>query len=138
MHVYLGFAALAALLLWAVIYGRGPWQLKLALILTVPAYGIFVWHSVEAMRGYPVRAKPPEGKLIASVVVEPKYVYLWLAVPGKTEPRAYRIPYTRQVHQALAGASQSAQRQGRVGIRMNRGRYVVYALPMELPTKEGE
>lgn len=138
MHIYLGFAALAALLLWAVIYARGPWALKLALIVTVPTYGLFVWHSVEAMRGYPVHAKPPDGRLIASVVVEPRYVYLWLAVPGRAEPRAFRIPYTRQLHEAVASAPQDMQRQGRVGLRINAGRYVVYPLPPALPTKEGQ
>lgn len=130
MHVYIGFAVLAAILLWAVIYARGPWALKLCLILTVPAYGVFVWHSVEAWRGYPVHAKPPEAKLVASLVHEPDYIYLWL-VSGR-EPRAYRIPYTRQAHEALVAAQ---KRGGHLGVRFNQGRFEAYELPDALPAK---
>lgn len=136
MSVYIGFAVLSALLLWAVIYARGPWALKLALILTVPAYGVFVWHSVEQWRGYPVHAKPPEAQFVASLVAEPDYIYLWVVLPGASEPRAYRQPYSRQLHESVVRAGQrQAAGQGRIGLRYNAGRWQSYQLPAALPSK---
>ena len=138
MTLYVGFAILSGLLLWAVIYAHGPWLAKLALIVTVPLYGVFVWHSIEQWKGYPAAAVPPkEAALVAQMVVESEAIYVWLVPPGADEPRAYRLPYSRATHeqaargQALLGAGVS------VGFRRNDGRYEAYVLPPSLPSKDG-
>lgn len=136
MQVFVGFAVLAALMLWAVIYARGPWALKLVLIVSVPAYGVFVWQTVEQWRGYPVPHTPPDSALIASVVREPDWIYVWLVPPSASEPRAYRIPYTRQAHEQLHRAELAMRAGLRVGFRQNRGRWESYELPLALPAKE--
>src|SRR5574341_1594165 len=112
MPVYVGFVLLSALVLSTVIYARGPWLAKLVLILTVPAYGWFVWHSLEDWKGYPVPHAPPDRSvLVSSLVREPEWIYLWAVPPEDEEPRAYRIPYTRTEHEDLQRA-EAGQRGG--------------------------
>lgn len=136
MTLFVSFAILAGLLLWAVTLSRGPWALKLALIVTVPLYGFIVWHSIDQWRGYPVPARPPQGSaLVASAVDEPRAIFLWVVTPGSSEPRAYRIPYSRAAHQAVAAASSARGKGVHVGVRFNAGRVAFYVLPPALPPK---
>lgn len=137
MTLYLGFVLLSALLLWAVIYARGPWAIKLVLIVSVPAYAVVVLHSIEQWKGYPAAVSPPQGAaLVAQLVDEPRSIYLWLIPPGAERPRAYRIPYTRETHEQAAKAQSLLQTGHRVGFRRSRGRYEAYDLPTPLPQKE--
>jgi len=141
VRIYVAFLILSGLLLWTVIYARGPWLAKLALILTVPAYGLFVWHSVEQWKGYPVDATPPAQALyVASLTKEPEAIYLWLIPPSTDEPRAYVVPYSRQLHQQMQQAGEIQKRsrgQARISLRRNNGLYRLYQLPAVLPAKEG-
>ncbi len=137
MAVYISFAVLSALVLWAVIYARGPWALKLALICTVPAFGVVVWHTLESYKGWPIEGRPPEGRLVAELVDEPTWIYLWVIPGGKDQPRAYRIPYTRKEHEQAAAAEEALGHGVRVGVRNNAGRFEIYELPASLPPKGG-
>lgn len=137
MAVYASFVILSALLLWAVIFARGPWALKLCLICTVPAFGLIVWHSLESYKGWPAGVSPPQdAALVAEFVDEPKAIYLWMVPPGASRPRAYRIAYTRQAHEEVVVASEARKQGRRVGFRRNQGRYEAYELPPFLPSKE--
>ncbi len=139
MAVYISFVVISALLLWAVIYARGPWAVKLALIFTVPVFGVVVWHSLESYRGWPANVSPPaDASMVAQYVDEPNAIYLWLIPPGEDKPRAYRIPYTRAAHEQAAKAQEIAKRGGRAGFRKTRGVYVAYQLPPPLPPKSGD
>ena len=141
MNLYIGFVILSALLLWAVIYARGPWPLKLVLIVTVPLYGVVVWHSIEQWKGYPVHVYPPaRSSFTAAIVQEPERIYLWVTPPGSSGPRAYVVPYSRQLHQVVqrAGDIQKRERGGaRLAVRRDsKGRFHLYRLPPVLPPKE--
>lgn len=136
MPIYISFVVLSALLLWAVIYARGPWQLKLALICTVPVFGVVVWHTLEGYKGWPAAKPLPENAaLVGQFVDEPRWIYVWAIPNGADKPRAYRIPYVRQAHEAVDGARIAQGKGLRVGIRIRRGRYEVYELPDALPNK---
>lgn len=137
MAIYASFVVLSALLLWAVIYARGPWGVKLALICTVPAFGAVVWHTLDGYRGWPAAQTPPsDAELVAQLVDEPTAIYVWLVAPGSSVPRAYRIAYTRQAHEQVFAALRLQDDGGRVGLRRNRGVYEAYALPPALRSKE--
>jgi hypothetical protein len=161
MAIYAGFVLLAGILLWLLAAARGPWQVKLVLIVTVPTFGVAVWHALGTFKGYPVpHAPPPEAILLASVVKEPApgqpgAIYLWL-VPTATgsanplayrsdgEPRAYVVPYTRQLHEQAQTARRLAAsgrrvllRRGGTGQPIPAGHYRAYPQPAPAPPMKG-
>lgn len=135
LAIPIGFILLAALLCWMLIGAKGSWWLKLATILIVPAFGLAVWAAISSYKGWPTADEPPEkAVLIWGVVREPDprhddpgAIYLWLMpvreegeldlnpfdyTAGGGEPRSYKMPYTRQLHDALT-AAQAAAKEGR-------------------------
>lgn len=122
-------------LLWVVTAARGPWQIKLALILAAPLLALQVYRALNTFSGYPHNGKPPKAQLLAGYAVEPDKqtgapgaIYLWLIPPREgrapwelgykpsgSEPRAYRLPYRRSTHESLEKARQALQRGARVG-----------------------
>jgi hypothetical protein len=132
------YLVLFILACWLVIYVKGRWWLKLMVILALPAFGILDWRSRESGRGYPTwEAMPEKGQFHWAVVEEPDpqrnpngAIYIWLLpFPGKGakpinplayepprgEPRAYRLPYSKELHQAVEGAKGKV-RQGKIVI----------------------
>lgn len=162
--IYVGFVLLAGLLLWFVIGSRGKWYLKLPTIVFTLLFMFVVWYSLSSFSGWPTSQAPPKASYyLNGYVVEPDPVtnskgaiYVWL-VPSKTdhgvldykpsqgEPRAYKLPYSRQLHkeiqeanQAIAHGQQVAfgrgkQQQGggqaHLGPRRILGQYHPYILP---------
>lgn len=60
-----------------------------------------------------------EAIVLASSFDEGHAIYLWLVLPGQTEPRAYALPWNQQLAQQLQAAEQAARETGTgVGIRM--------------------
>lgn len=134
LAIPLAFILLAVLLCWHLIASRGRWGVKLFLIATVPSFGLAVWASIASYRGYPTTEDPPEkAQLLWAEVREgnqrsqnPGRIFLWLVplvdAPGRPlpfdyahedgEPRAYRVPYTRQMHE-LVEQTRSALADGR-------------------------
>ncbi len=135
LAIPVAFILLAALLCWMLIGAKGKWWLKLLTILIVPSFGLAVWASISSYKGWPTTDEPPEKALLVWGVVHepdprtgnPGVIYLWLTPiredSGGTlnplgyesrngEPRAYRLPYSRQLHDALTGA-QAAAKEGR-------------------------
>ena len=78
------FCLLAALLLWLVVWARGPWWAKLPLLVGVPAFSFVIWRSLDSYRGWPAdRPAPARALLVSSEVREPDrqtrgVIYLWL------------------------------------------------------------
>lgn len=113
---------LVTLLLWIAIGGRGRWGIKLAMIIVVPAGTLMVWRSLDTYLGWPSPNELPERFIITGMYVrepDPKTgdagaIYLWVRVPGARtaqllgyrldarEPRAYRLPYDRNLHEQIA------------------------------------
>jgi hypothetical protein len=124
----IGFALLGGLLLWFVVGSRGAWWLKLAAILATTSFTFVAWHALESFSGWPTDRTPPaRALLLSSEVDEPNAIYLWVIGnedggalgyrPGATEPRAYRLPYTRELHAEIDRANRLAKTGQQVEIR---------------------
>lgn len=159
--IAVAFLCLAALTLWTVIGARGPWQAKLALIVVVTAYTFAVWHALGSFTGWPTTEPFPKRALyMSSVVVEPTAetkgaIYVWVIPPDKgglleyrnsqSEPRAYRLPYTRPAHEQIQKANEMAAKGQRVELQgtarknadVRRAPFRAYQLPpVGLPVKQ--
>lgn len=135
------FAVLAAILLWFILGSKGKWWAKVPLIIIVPYLGFLTHQIPDTYKGWPTVSNPPvTSTFIGGIVEEPDAVtdsegaiYLWLIpVRGTTsdhglgyeskngEPRAYRVPYTRQLHKQVEQAKAEAKRGNAVGVKIIR------------------
>lgn len=101
---------LPLLLLGAIWIGRwGSLPARLFMTLLLPVFFIWHWYGVQAQKGWPVAQDLPEQfQLIAADVVEPHQsarrraaIYMWLRSEDGGEPRAFALPYSRQLHKML-------------------------------------
>jgi hypothetical protein len=124
--IALGFVLIAALLLWFIIGSKGHWGSKAAMILLSLYFCLSVGFSVSEFMGWPTRNNLPEKFFVHWLVVdEPDSktgdegnIYIWLKknpdvdnehdswedyllsfYDGDSQPRAYRMPYTRDLHE---------------------------------------
>lgn len=122
LGVVLAFSALLLLALVAVLWSRWPAWLKGLLVIGVTAL-YFVGHDVvREIAGLPsTDALPERFIMIGAVVEEPTAktkgaLYLWVSrlQEGKPagEPRAYKVPYTRELHRQI----DDGVRKGRDGV----------------------
>lgn len=117
----LAYVIVAALLLWAVITARGSWLLKAVLIAATLLFGVALWHSLTDLQGWPVETGMPRRFEVKWLVVEEPdkksgtagSVYVWAVALGDQgrspfrlvrsgeggEPRIYRLPYSRSLHE---------------------------------------
>lgn len=120
-----------AVLLWFVTEARGKWFLKLALIIALPAMSIATWRSLDSYMGWPTPEKPPEKSLFLwGAVREPSLkngdngaIFVWLLPvryeeqekndhkiftyePLTNEPRAYKLDYSRELHEKMEVAKE--------------------------------
>lgn len=129
----LGFLILAGLLAWFLAETKGRWALKAILTACVALYSLETWSALDSYLGWPSReAMPQRSLMISAIVREPNLskgdaggIYLWVIPIGRedpdpfaydpkpAEPRAYRIPYSRAVHEQVAQAMQAMRQNGR-------------------------
>lgn len=137
------FASVCAVALWLLIGGRGAWLQKLPLVVLLPLLAFALYGAYKDSQGWPADRRPPDdATLVWGEVHEPTSIYLWLQ-SGDGRPRAYRVPYTRQLHRQVDEATAARQRGERVGVRRARGgggqsagsrsRYVFHRLPPPMP-----
>jgi len=104
---------------------RGSWLARLPLLAATPVLAIAVWWQLSQESGWPHGGKPVNGSVFVAGVVESPTptnkgaIYLWAQPPGTSTPRAFKLPYSRQLEQQVASAARAAKRGGRVGIRSN-------------------
>lgn len=66
-----------------------------------------------------IRANTQEANVLGASVREGEAIYVWLQVPGLDEPRAYTLPWSRDVAQQLQEARRQAEEQGTgLGMRL--------------------
>jgi hypothetical protein len=116
LYVCLVFVAALALA-----FSRWSRPLKLALVLAVTALYFVADQRLEGVWGWPSREALPERfVLLAAVIEEPGKtsdgaLYVWVnALEGSKparEPRAYRLPYSKDLH-ALLNEGLKKARQG--------------------------
>lgn len=117
------FLVLMSILLWSVIGGRGHWAIK---SLTIPFciwYSIAIGVTIVSVFGWPANSQVPKKFEVHYVLVQPPNkqtssdgnIYLWLidlenkhensffnlynSIEG--EPRAYKVEYSKKLHQRL-------------------------------------
>lgn len=133
------FLVLSGLLLWAVVYGSGWWEFKLATILVVPAFMFAIWFALESFTGYPTTQTFPQRALfISGYYVDPDpqthskgAIYIWVILPKahsvnpldynpNGDPRAYKLPYDEQTAEQVQRAMEAAKRGSQVEVRSKR------------------
>ena len=67
--------------------------------------------------------KPVKGMVLNAVSDEQEHIYIWLMLPGQSEPRAFSIPYSNQRMSKIQQGMAEAKRAGR---------------PLEATIKRGE
>lgn len=115
------FLVLGFLLLSLNLRSAWPWPLKAAAIVVTGTAAVMLFVAVTGMLGWPTEAFPPARfTLHGSLVREPDKgrpemafgsgaIFLWLSPPrdadGRPEPpRAFALPYSRELHEQVARA----------------------------------
>jgi hypothetical protein len=121
MSVILSFAALLLLCALALLWSHWPGWLKGLLVVGVTVFYFHANDLVHDMWGWPSAETLPERfVLLAAVIEEPTaknagalYVWVNALVDGKpsAQPRAYRLPYAKDLH-ALLNEGMKKARQG--------------------------
>jgi len=119
----LAFLIVTALVLWAVIGGRGWWWLKALMVVGTFLFSISLWHSLESLEGWPTDESMPDKFEIKWIVVEEPNIrtgdkgeiLVWSknmtkeyksksSIPllhnkeKSDDPRLHRLPYSREMH----------------------------------------
>ena len=117
------YAALAVLLLSLNLRAAWPWQAKAGAIVATGGFIVGSLLAVQAMLGWPTERTPPaDFRLHAALVEEPDprrqrpgAIYLWLSEVApeqdgaEAEPRAHALPYSRELHRAVAEAQRGLE-----------------------------
>ena len=121
LSVVLSFAALVLLCALALLWSRWPTWLKGLLVVGVTVFYFHANDLVHDMWGWPSAETLPERfVLLAAVIDEPTpksagglYVWVNALQDGKpsAQPRAYRLPYAKDLH-ALLNEGMKKARQG--------------------------
>jgi hypothetical protein len=121
LSVVLSFAALVLLCALALLWSRWPVWLKGILVVGVTVFYFHADELVHNMWGWPnAEALPERFVLLAAVIDEPTpknsgALYVWVNAlqDGKPspQPRAYRLPYAKDLH-ALLNEGMKKARQG--------------------------
>lgn len=147
--IALAFAyfAIVALGLLVAIPGRTPFFVRVLAVLVLPALAFSIWKASQPTTGWP-SSSTPGGTFVAGYVREPEpgdpgEIDLWLMPPGSTHPRAFQLPYTRQMHKGVDAAQQATKRGQRVGVARrrdgtvrSRGRFRFYLEPPPLAPRK--
>ena len=122
LALVLSFAALMLLVLFALLWSRWPGWMKGVLVLAVTGLYFYGNDAVHQIWGVPSSdALPGRFVMLAAAVDEPTgknpgSIFMWVSVPregmNKLEPRAYRVPYTKELHAQV----EQGVRKGRDGI----------------------
>lgn len=144
MEIAIGFVLIAALVLWFVIGSKGHWAVKAVMIVLSLYFCLSVGFSVNEFMGWPTDDKlPPKYLVYWAVVDEPDMklgdegsIYVWIKpigesepgvehkewndyllsfYDGKSKPRAYRMPYSRSLHEKIHKAMGILLNGGSVG-----------------------
>jgi len=129
LAIPLAFILLSAVLCLLLIGSKWRWWQKLLLIVIVPAFGLILWSALGSYKGWPTSDPLPERALVYHSLIrepeprtqDPGAIHVWLVdldenpdtglnpleyAPPDGEPRAYRLPYTRAMHEALQEISE--------------------------------
>ena len=137
--ISLSYVILAALLVSIFILARVPVWIKFVCIVFVSSFYFITYSSLSGMLGWPTKQTIPDDfQLLSSVITEPDNtkgdkgsIHIWVFsfvenLPVK-EPRAFKLPYTHELHASLEDALKD-QRNGKVKLGRRVQRQVNTAL----------
>jgi len=145
MIIAAAFVVITSLILWFVIGSRGMWGLKIATIASALYFCLSISFSLENFEGWPSHASLPEEFRVHWVVIEEPdkkggegaiYIWAkslksldgesgwWISFEGSSTnaPRAYKLPYTRELHERAQDALKRLQAGKSVMGKHGRGR----------------
>lgn len=121
LPILLSFCVLLLLCALALLWSRWPAWLKGLLVVGVSVFYFYADEALHAIWGWPSGDPlPARFALLAAVIDEPTAksaggLYVWVSAieNGRpaAQPRAYRLPYTKEVHTLLSDGMKKA-RQG--------------------------
>ena len=80
-------------------------------------------YTYSNMLGHPSTQELPEDFLIISYIIkEPELIYLWTVKHRNDIPRAYQIPYEKNIHKKLLKMKKRIKQKGTTGIQIIRGK----------------
>jgi len=116
------YVVLALLLLGLNLYSSWRWSIKVGMIVLVSAFYVVSYLSIPPLLGWPTDERlPQQFNLVATYVQEPDKlngtpgdIYLWVtdmrSPPGEARPRAYRLPFTPELHAKVVEAGKKLRK----------------------------
>lgn len=116
------FCVLAFLLLFLCLATRWPRWVKVLMVVVVSGFYILSWDALSNMLGWPSSAEMPRRFVLLAVVIEEPNrdrgtkgnLFVWVnSLDGGrviAEPRAYRLPYEKDLHSLLDEAMKKARK----------------------------
>ncbi|MFQ5994101.1 MAG: hypothetical protein ACE5K1_03325 [Acidiferrobacterales bacterium] len=119
LYTFGASAIVAAVLAAITIWSPRALRTKLAALAVAAVFLPTIYVSLIELLSQPKpiglewrRIEVNEATVLSSSLDEGKAIYLWLAVPGVVEPRAYALPWDRKLAQNLHRAQQDAEGNG--------------------------
>ena len=109
----LGFVTLAIICLWILIERKKDPKFLLWFIPTLLFLVSSTYVTYETILGYSMKGQPEKGVYLQHWIDEPDWIYVWML--EKTQPRAYKMVYNREMHDKLE----------QVGMKSKTGEYVI-------------
>ncbi len=110
------YVLVALLLLSINLYSNWSWKVKAGCIVATTLLYLVTYLSFPPLLGWPTGEMPPQRfRLVGADVLQPDkmtgaegIVYLWVKdlddLSGRTQPRAYKLPYSSVLHEAVLAA----------------------------------
>jgi hypothetical protein len=115
IYLFVGLAAVAVTLAHIGVWSPRKLWLKVMALGAVVAFFPLSYASLAELLGRPkpaslewVHRHAETANLVGASTREGEAIYVWLQFPDSPEPRAYRLPWSRQLAQQLQGAQQQA------------------------------
>ena len=105
-NIGIACAASAVIAAWMLANSRYSAFLRAFCGVVIILVALLTWNDLGDLLGYPVAAIPPDNSMLASSVIEhdSRAIYLWVLPPGHHRPRAFMVPYSRQLAKELKQA----------------------------------
>ena len=143
--------ALVTLLAYIAVWGQKRLWLKWGAVVAMAMFMPAAYASLSDLLSRPKpiwlewsERDPAEAEVLGSDIREGEAIYVWLLVPGRGSPRAYALPWSREMAQQLQDAGEKVEETG-TGLMMRKPfernrddqERVFYVAPQEqLPVKK--